>query len=216
MPSPGSGDSDSDGADPSDLPSGALVLDDAVVVDASGSREHAAVIIVGDTIWAVLDAGQAWPDDATVRDLGGASVVPGLIDAHTHLFHSGAMSWVGDTLPANLAADLDWGVLGVADLGAPDAIFGLRDRVAAGEILGPRVFATGPFLTAELSHPCETVNDPELCHYVDGDGAARVAELGAADGIKVALADAGFTDWPTPRLDLGDLAHDHHAPAIRA
>lgn len=202
-------DSDSGAEDsgaPGRPPAGALVLDHAVVVDASGARERAAVILTGDTIWAVTDAGQDWPSDVTVRDLDGASVVPGLIDSHVHLFHSGAMGWVGDTLAANLSADLSWGVTGVADLGAPVEIFALRDRIASGEITGPRIFATGPFLTAELSHPCETVNDPTLCTYVNGDGAARVAALAEADGVKVALADAGFTDWPTPRLDLGDLA----------
>lgn len=188
------------------LPANATVLDHARLVDARGVQEDVAIVLEGAWIAEVLPAGQDWPADATVTDLDGASVVPGLIDAHVHLFLSGATTWVGDTLAANLEAQLAWGVVGVADLGAPTPIFELRDRIAAGELQGPRIYATGPFLTAELSHPCEVVNDPTVCRYVDGDGAAAVSELAASDAIKVALADASFTDWPTPRLDLGDLA----------
>ena len=188
-----------------DWPAGAVVLDDVVVVDARGAREGAAVVIVGDEIWGVTDAGQGWPDDATVTNLGGLTVIPGLVDSHVHIFHSGASWWVGDTLADNLAAQLAWGVVAVADLGSPVEVFALRDAIAAGRVRGPRIFATGPFLTAEGSHPCESVVDDTLCRFVEGDGPEEVAALAEADGIKVALADADFTDWPTPRLDLGDL-----------
>lgn len=207
-----SAETDDTGADtdtgeaPLEIPDGSLILDRARVVDASGVRVDRAVVIAGGEIVAVTAAGQDWPADARVLDLEGASVVPGLIDAHVHLFHSGSTYWIGDTLEDNLAAQLGWGVLGVADLGSPEEVFTLRDRVEAGEIRGPRVYATGPFLTAEQSHPCESTDDEALCRYVDGDGPERVAALAGADAIKVALADADFTAWPTPRLDIGDLA----------
>ena len=197
---------DDTGGGGGDWPEGAVILDHVHVLDALTDREDAAVILAGDEIWEVVDAGQDWPEDAVVHDLSGKTVIPGLIDAHVHLFHSGSLWWVGDTLSANLQAQLAWGVVGVADLGSPEEIFDVRDRIAAGELLGPRIWATGPFLTAEGSHPCETANDRTLCRFVDGDGAEQVAALSRADGLKVALADADFTPWPTPRLDLGDLA----------
>lgn len=203
--SSGEGSGGDDTGEITEWPAGSLILDEVHVLDGLTDRQDAALVIVGDEIWDVVDAGQAWPADATVVDLSGKTVIPGLIDAHVHLFHSGATWWVGDTLSANLQAQLAWGVTGVADLGSPEEIFDLRDRVAAGELLGPRIWATGPFLTAVGSHPCETVNDRELCRFVDGDGAEAVAELSRADGLKVALADADFSPWPTPRLDLGDL-----------
>ncbi len=187
------------------LPAGAIVLDAARVVDAAGVRPDVAVVIVGDLVWDVLPAGGPWPEGADVRDLGGASVIPGLIDAHVHLFHSGALWWVGPSLADNLAAQLAWGVVGVADLGSPDAILTVRDRVATGSLRGPRIWATGPMLTAIGSHPCEVLNDRELCVFVDGDGAAAVADRAGADGVKAVLADAAFTPWATPRLDLADL-----------
>ena len=192
--------------DPLTVPNGAVVLDQVTVVDALQVRPHAAVVLSGRRIHAVLDAGGPWPAHATVLDLPGRTVIPGLIDAHVHLFHSGALDPVGPTLDHNLAAQLAWGVVGVADLGAPEAVFELRDDVAAGRRVGPRIWATGPMLTAAGSHPCETDHDPHLCRFVDGDGPAQVAALARADGLKVALADAAFSPWPTPRLDLDDLA----------
>jgi len=183
------------------------VWDNAVLVDAGGRREGA-LVIAGGEIAAELPAGSDWPDHLSVRDLKGAVVIPGLIDSHTHLYLSGATWWVGDTVADNLRATLYWGVLGVMDVGAPEVLFDLRDRIDRGELLGPRIAATGPFLTAEGSHPCETVNDRDLCVFVEGDGAARAGAIAGAgaDWLKVALVDNDFSDWPTPRLDLGDLA----------
>lgn len=212
VPEKGTGNTDTDDTVDTDTapewPAAPTVLDNLTVVDASGVRAGRALILAGDEIWAVTDARQPWPADASVQDLSGQYVIPGLIDAHTHLFHSGSLSWVGDTLAANLQAQLAWGIVGVADLGSPVEIFELRDQIAAGQRLGPRIWATGPFLTATGAHPCENVRDTHLCVFVDQDTspAEAVAALSRADGLKVALADAGFTPWPTPRLDLGDLA----------
>lgn len=182
------------------------ILDQVRVVDADGPRADQAVLISHGRIWDVRGAGGDWPDHAVVEDWQGHSVVPGLIDSHVHLFHSGSTWWVGATLEANLRAQLAWGVVGVADLGSPTEVFDLRDRVAAGELAGPRIWATGPFLTAVGSHPCESWNDPSLCRFVDGDGAAAVAELWRADGIKLAQTDGSVWGETEPALAADDLA----------
>ncbi len=136
--------------------------------------------------------------------------MPGLIDPHVHLFLSGAPWWVGDTLAANLRATLAAGITTVVDVGGPEASFALRDRLRAGEILGPDLLALGPMVTALGSHPCESLYDLALCSFVSGEasghaiGVQRTAR--GADGIKIALADADFTPWPTPRLDVAAVA----------
>ncbi len=203
---------DAGGADSGDsdapLPDDLVILDRVRVVDAYQVLEEAAVLVHGEEIHGVVsvdDRPAAWPEDAQVLDLPGRTVIPGLIDAHVHLVHSGALVWVGPTLAENLAAQLAWGVVGVADLGGPEALFALRDALASGERVGPRVWATGPMFTAVGSHPCEVLYDDQLCRFVDGDGAEAAAELAAADGLKIALADAAFTPWPTPRLAHADL-----------
>lgn len=203
------GDSGDTGGTAPTLPSGLVILDQVTALDALGATEDAAILILDDRIWGVLPPEEQpadWPDDADVRALPGRTVIPGLIDAHVHLFHSGALDWVGPTVAENLAAQLAWGVVGVADLGGPEAAFALRDAIAAGQRVGPRIWATGPMLTAVGSHPCEVLNDEHLCRFVDGDGAEAVGELAHADGLKIALADAAFTPWPTPRLATDDLA----------
>ena len=200
------GATDDTGDAPDPLPEGAVVLDNVRIVDVSGVREEAAVVLVGDLVWDVLPAGGPFPGAAEVQELSGVTVLPGLIDAHVHLTLSGALSWVGPTLADNLEAQLAWGVVGVADLGGPASLVEVRRRLEDGSLRGPRLWVTGPMLTAVGSHPCEAVVDEQMCRFVDGDGAEAVAELPGADGRKVALADAAFTPWATPRLDLGDLA----------
>lgn len=195
-------------------PEGLLVLHGGTVIDVDGAR-IADVWLDGATIWDVTT--DPPPPGSEVIDVRGQFITPGLVDAHVHLAHSGATVWTGDPLEQNLRANLYHGVLSVYDLGGPEVIFAVRDAVEAGDLIGPHILATGPFLTAVGSHPCETTPNPELCTFVavDADpaeqietaaGAAAQRRAAGADAIKVALADADFTAWPTTRLDLDALA----------
>jgi imidazolonepropionase-like amidohydrolase len=82
----------------------------------------------------------------------------------------------------------------------------LSERIDSGELMGPNVAATGPFLTVPGGHPCETVNDAERCWAVEGDGAEQVEALADAGADAAKLAYAHLADWPAPRLDLSDVA----------
>jgi imidazolonepropionase-like amidohydrolase len=188
-----------------DLPPGALILDHARLVDATGVREGA-LVLEGERIHSVVDAGQDWPSTVTVRDLEGRSVLPGLIDSHVHLSLSGAAWWVAADVEESLRANLAWGVLGVVDVGGPLWTLELSERIGSGELLGPKVAATGPFLTVPGGHPCETVSDAERCWTVEGDAAERIEALREAGAVAAKLAYAQVADWPAPRLDLSDVA----------
>lgn len=96
--------------------------------------------IVGRTITRIIPAAEfdrAKRPGASVTDLGAATILPGLIDAHVHLAIGGA--------PAdNAAAVLRAGFTTVVDLGATtDAVLRLRDGIAAGQVPGPRILAAG-------------------------------------------------------------------------
>jgi len=200
------GDSHTQAPDPfEDAPEQALVLDNAWIVDVDGGR-LGAVVVSGTQIWKEMPAAQQWPELWTIENLEGKTIIPGLIDSHVHLFHSGATAWVGDTLEENLSSTLAWGVLAVVDMGGPENSASLRRRVAGGSILGPEMKVAGPFLTAVGSHPCEAANDRDLCRYVDGDGLEQAMALPESDFLKVALADYHFSPWESPRLALTDLA----------
>src|SRR5262249_36161585 len=94
-------------------------------------------------------------------DGGGETLLPGLVDVHTHTGSTAAPPWSIGVLPdvgANLGAYLYAGVTTVLDLGnLTPAVFGEGAAVARGEQLGPRVLAAGRVFTAPGGHPAEVL-----------------------------------------------------------
>ncbi|MEY4135469.1 MAG: amidohydrolase family protein [Saprospiraceae bacterium] len=131
------------------------------LIDGFGGKPifNSVILIEGDRIKAVGHQGNlAVPDGAEVISTEGMSVMPGLWDMHVHLMlngHSDYTHWDSTYLP--LLADvimpssahqlLMAGVTGARDLGAPlEASIRVRDRINKGEIPGPTMFMSGPFL----------------------------------------------------------------------
>jgi len=127
------------------------VLTGVTLIDGTGRApiSDAAVVIDGDRIAAVGPRpAMSWPADALVMNLGGRSVLPGLIDAHDHLASHGyalATRWGLDE-PAStahlrtarvLADTLAMGYTTVRDAGGLDA--GFKLAVEQGLIPGPRL-----------------------------------------------------------------------------
>jgi imidazolonepropionase-like amidohydrolase len=127
-----------------------------------------AVLVVGDRIVA---AGRlmsvSLPADATVIDLGDVTLSPGFIDAHTHLTHERSDDWNRDmvdrfrrSIPeqslyaANHARKVvEAGFTTVRDVGSRDFIdVGLRNAIAAGLVLGPRMLVAVHGLGATGGH----------------------------------------------------------------
>jgi imidazolonepropionase-like amidohydrolase len=86
----------------------------------------------------------------------GGTLLPGLVDVHTHTGGSASPPWQTG-LPAqeeNLGAFLYAGVTTVLDAGAlTPAIFELRDRVRSRALVSPHLYAAGPMFTAPGGHP---------------------------------------------------------------
>jgi imidazolonepropionase-like amidohydrolase/ketosteroid isomerase-like protein len=132
------------------------------VVDASGKTIVDAVIVVdNDRITSIGTA--APPAGAEVIDLRRFTVIPGLIDLHTHMTYfwdpaSGTRPLNQPRRPAGvttvLAAEnarrtLETGVTTVRDLGASGEVdYAMRDLINMGKMVGPRMFVAGQGLSA--------------------------------------------------------------------
>ncbi len=114
------------------------------------------IVVTGDTITRI-EEGFIAVNGAHLVDLSDRYVLPGLIEAHVHLQHSGA----GPSLRRDLT-HLENGVMvlrGYAEArrsleagfttlrdpaGDPDVVFDLRDAINMGYVQGPRILAAGP------------------------------------------------------------------------
>jgi len=174
---------------------------------------HAAVLIEGNTI---VQAGAASevkiPADATVVDTSGRTMLPGLIETHGHLIVLGHgnyatwFSWINGhggrqtlmkVMETSARQLLMAGVTTEIDLGAPLAdSLAIRDRIRNGEVVGPRVFVSGPWI-AHL--PATAVGDamqvgfgglnisspPEAAQQTERLAAAGVDHIKAHSGLSL-------------------------------
>jgi imidazolonepropionase-like amidohydrolase len=194
------------------------------------------VVIDGGTIVAV-DSGAAAPDGADVVDLGGAALLPGLVDTHVHLAFDASADPVGalagrddgQATEAMIRAGqtaLRGGVTTVRDLGDRDYLaLGLRGRPGL-----PTIVAAGPPVTTPGGH----------CHYLGGVAEPTEAGVRAAvrehvehgvDVIKIMASGGNLTPGTSQHLPqftpevlraAVDEAHRHglqvtaHAHAVQA
>ena len=164
-------------------PEGTLVLRGGRIFDGTGApAREGTLVIERNKIARILPAGATdWPKDAQVIDVTGKTVLPGLIDLHTHLTYplteadfGVGMNEADATLRGaeKLRYFLESGITSVRDVGSQgDVPFRLKEWVRENRIPGPRVFPAGAFITSEGGHSTENTPD-ELIHIM---GATRLA-----------------------------------------
>jgi imidazolonepropionase-like amidohydrolase len=138
-----------------------LALSGGRVIDGYEGKpiEDAVVLIAGDRIAAVGPRSQVVVPPGTLTiDTRGMSVLPGLADMHVHLMivgHGDYEHWDktyrsrfrAEIMPAAAKQLLVSGVTFARELGAPlEDILDVKRRIESGEIPGPRLFVSGPFL----------------------------------------------------------------------
>lgn len=202
----------------------AVVVENVAVLDVvTGERVLGLDVVVrGGRIESIRNTGTApAPAEATTIDGAGGTLLPGLVDAHGHVGNSPAPPWANE-MPdpeRNLRAYLYAGVTTVLDpCDLSSHAFARRDAVARGDLLGPRIYAAGPMLTADGGHPVPIVRQlapwwirwyllPRLAIEIDSVEEARqaVAELAEAraDFVKVAV-DRIPRDAPRLKRELLD------------
>ena len=137
-----------------DRPEGRFLLTGARVITMNGEEviERGDVAVIGTRITAVGPTGTVTaPDGAEVIDASGKTIVPGYVDTHAHLR---AQVDLHRAQPWSYAANLAYGVTAARDpqTGTTDVLT-YEDFVRAGQMLGPRIYSTGPgvFATEQIS-----------------------------------------------------------------
>ncbi|WP_447752278.1 amidohydrolase family protein [Sphingopyxis fribergensis] len=222
---------------------------------ATGKIDEAVTIIVQNGRITGIEPGYKEHPRQRVIDLRDKFVLPGLIDSHVHLLASLPEGTVDRSRRssariamrgvANARTTLMAGFTTVADLGGDnEAIFALRDAIAAGETPGPRVLAAGnpvspdggdsdihglPDAVAELIRPQTICSGADDCRRVvrrQINSGADVVKITATGGV-LAQTDTGVDQQFTQdELDaiviaahmLGKTvtAHAHGDAGIRA
>jgi imidazolonepropionase-like amidohydrolase len=164
-----------------------------------------AVIVEGRKIKAV-GAGLAVPAGATVIDLGDATLLPGFIDAHTHLTGEASDNWYEEAVndlrrsvpekairaTALARRTLHAGFTTVRDVGSSDYVdVALRNSINAGVVPGPRMLVAAYSLGARGGH-CDLSGFPYMLFG---------RESGIAEGV--ASGAAGFRDAVRMQIKYG-------------
>jgi imidazolonepropionase-like amidohydrolase len=180
--------------------------------------DNQTILISGERITAVGPAASITvPAGARVVDLSGATVLPGLVDAHTHLTgnplqHGYASLGVSDIRAAMYGArsarmTLEAGFTTVRNVGASG--FGdvaLRDAINDGDLPGPRMRVSGYALGIQGGH-CDNNLLPHDFHYTENGVAdspwaarAKVREMAkyGADTIKICASGGVLSKGDEP------------------
>jgi imidazolonepropionase-like amidohydrolase len=205
------------------------------LIDGFGGKPiHNSVIIVeGERIKAVGRKGElSIPEGAQVISTEGMSVMPGLWDMHVHLMINGHANYTHwDTayphlfesviMPSSAHQLLMAGVTSARDLGGPlEASINVRDRINKGEIPGPTMYMSGPFIQHE---PYPGTEQFRWGVHGATDARAKVKKLADAgvDCIKLIDQDLMAMDEvyavvdEAHKHDLTVVAHAHRPEEIR-
>ncbi len=179
------------------------------LIDPTGRTIRDAVVVVqGDTVVRVGHGSRDVPAGATVIDLRRYTAIPGLIDVHTHITY-----WRDKANPASqpprskdsvvmMAAEnarrtLETGVTTVRDLGATNFTdIAMRDSIAKGAMIGPRLFVSGHGLgkltTPPVAGAPSTVPRGRVRDTVEMKEAIRIQVEAGADWIKMYGSTGSF------------------------
>ncbi len=168
----------------------------ATLFDGTGADPvvNAAVLVEGERIVGVGKRSNVpLPDDASIVDLTGKWIMPGLVDAHVHFFQSGGlytrpdivdrrtqrpyseeMAFINDRLDETFRRYLASGTTAVVDVGGGYWNFEVRDKTR-NMILAPRTAVAGPLIST-VSRPQMDIGDPPIVKASSADAARAMVQ----------------------------------------
>jgi len=184
----------------------------AILVDGTGAEpiRDAVVLVEGcEVVAAGRSASIDVPAEAKIIDAGGRTLLPGLIDAHVHIFapefvtappKGDPTAYAAAIAIRNLRCALQAGVTTVRDVCGPRLNLALRSARRHGQLIAPRIYTAGMGICMTGGHGSGFAGS---VHEVDGPDAVRhavrVEHKAGADLIK--LLSSHRTDRPEFTLE---------------
>lgn len=172
------------------------------------------------------------PDGYEIVSTEGMDVLPGLWEAHAHLDingHSDYPHWQGkypdrfatEIMPASAVQLLLAGVTSARDLGAPlEASRIVKEKVNSGELPGPTLYMSGPFLQADVEEwekgyrwPVRNVADARQKVRTLSDAGMDIVKLIDQDKMPKNVAQAIVDE--AHKRGMKVVAHSHRPNEVR-
>lgn len=212
---------------PRKRPQGTVVLSGAKLITMKGDEviEKGDIVVTDNRITAIGPKGKvAIPAGAKTIDVSGKTIIPGLVDVHAHM-------WPPRDLHQRQVwqylANLAYGVTTTRDpQSATTDVYAYADLVETGDILGPRVFTTGPGVFSSvgledkesvdnyIKRYSEAYKTNTLKQYIVGDRMVRQLVAMACKEYGITPTTEGALDM---KLDLSQMidgysGHEHSLP----
>lgn len=183
------------------MPAGRRILHGATLIDGSGGAaidDSTVVIDGGEIVYAGPGTIRFDAPDAEHWQLHGKSIIPGLIESHTHA-----------AFDADMVAYLSNGITAIRFAGLNQtAVALLSRRIAAGEILGPRILSCGPL----IDQPPPAYPEWSIAVTTPGEAAILADRLITEHDLN-ALIVAQRVTAPVMKAVI-DAAHKHRRPVV--
>ncbi|MDG2238605.1 MAG: amidohydrolase family protein [Longimicrobiales bacterium] len=191
------------------VPMGTVALTHAKVIDGTGAPAmmDQTILIEGDRITAIGPSGSVRvPANANIVDLTGQTVIPGLVGLHNHSYYTGGSGRAAQLSFSGSRLYLASGVTTIRTTGAqqPYAELNLKREIDAGNVIGPTMFTTGPYLTGEQ------VGGGTMTQLSNPEQARRVVRYWAEEGVSWFKA---YT-WIS-RAELGAAIDEAHKLGVK-